>query len=108
MLEQQDQVERLVTEEDVLRAMVDPPRDTRAYFRGKTLQKFSNEVRSLNWDSIEFSVGGGSRVVDLKGCVDEETAAYYNEALDAATSVEDLLQRLAAASGQPPETGGAQ
>ena len=108
MLEQQGQVERLVTEEDVLRAMVDPPRDTRAYFRGTSLQKFSNEVRSLNWDSIEFSVGGGSRVVDLKGCVDEQTAAYYNEALDAATSVEDLLQRLAVASGQPPETGGAQ
>ena len=107
MLEQQDQVERLISEEDVLRAMVDPPRDTRAYFRGMALRKFSNEVRSLNWDSIEFALESGSQVIDLKGCVDEETAAYYNEALDAATSVEELLARLARAPGHEPETGGA-
>ena len=108
MLEQQGHIERLVAEEDVLRAMVDPPRDTRAYFRGKALQKFSDKVRSLNWDSIEFTLDRGSRVVDLKACVDEQTAAYYNEALDAAESVEDLLQRLKAAPGQSPETGDVQ
>ena len=108
MLEQQGQVERLVSQDDVLRAMVDPPRDTRAYFRGKALQKFPDRVRSLNWDSIEFALGDGSRTVDLKGCVDEETAATYNACFDAATSVEDLLKRLATASGQPPETGGAE
>ena len=88
--------------------MVDPPRDTRAYFRGKALQKFSAEVRSLNWDSIEFALNGRAQVVDLKGCVDEETAAYYNEVLDAAANVEELLARLATAPGQTPETGGSQ
>jgi proteasome accessory factor A len=108
MLEEQGQVERLVTEEDILVAMVDPPRDTRAYFRGKALQKFSAEVRSLNWDSIEFALNGRAQVVDLKGCVDEETAAYYNEVLDAAANVEELLARLATAPGQTPETGGSQ
>jgi proteasome accessory factor A len=106
MLEDQGQVERRVSEEEVLRAMVDPPRDTRAYFRGKVLQKFSDGVRSLNWDSIEFAVGSRTEVVDLKGCVDEESAAYYNEAIDAATSVEDLLARLATAPRQTSETGG--
>ena len=99
MLEQQGQMERMVAEEDVLRAMVDPPPDTRAYFRGKALQKFSASVHSLNWDSIEFAIDSGAKVIDLKGCVDEESAAYYNEALDAADSVEDLFARLAPAPG---------
>jgi proteasome accessory factor A len=97
MLEQGGQVERFLGEEEVLRAMVDPPQDTRAYFRGKVLQKFSQAVRSLNWDSIEFCVDGRVEVVDLKGCVDAASAAYYNGVLDASASAEELLARLAAA-----------
>ena len=99
MLEQQGQMERMVAEEDVLRAMVDPPPDTRAYFRGKALQKFSASVHSLNWDSIAFAIDSRAQVIALKGCGDEERAAYYNEALDAADSVEDLFARLAPAPG---------
>ena len=93
-LEAAGQVERIVSEEAVGRALVDPPGDTRAYFRGKMLQKFAAAVRSLNWDSIELAIGGRSEVIDLKACVSRETAAYYNAALDAAASVEDLLARL--------------
>ena len=93
-LEAAGQVERIVSEEAVGRALIDPPGDTRAYFRGKVLQKFAAAVRSLNWDSIELELDGRAEVIDLKACVSRETAAYYNEALDAAASVEDLLARL--------------
>ncbi|MDE2733718.1 MAG: proteasome accessory factor PafA2 family protein [Gemmatimonadota bacterium] len=93
-LEAAGQAERVVSEEAVCRALVEPPGDTRAYFRGKMLQKFATAVRSLNWDSIELELDGRSKVIDLKACVSRETAAYYNEALDAAASVEDLLARL--------------
>ena len=93
-LEAAGQVERVVSEETVCRALVEPPGDTRAYFRGKMLQKFAAAVRSLNWDSIELELDGHSKVIDLKACVSRETAAYYNQALDAAASVEDLLARL--------------
>lgn len=93
-LEAAGQVERIVSEEAVGRALVDPPGDTRAYFRGKMLQKFAAAVRSLNWDSIELAIDGRCEVIDLKACVSRETAAYYNAALDAAASVEDLLARL--------------
>ena len=58
------------------------------------LQKFAAAVRSLNWDSIELELDGRSKVIDLKACVSRETATYYNHALDAAASVEDLLVRL--------------
>ena len=93
-LEAAGQVERVVSEEEVGWALVNPPGDTRAYFRGKMLQKFAPAVRSLNWDSIELELDGRSKVIDLKACVSRETATYYNEALDAAASVEDLLARL--------------
>lgn len=105
MLEEQGHIGQLLEDEEIRRAMVVPPSDTRAYFRGVALEKFSTQVRSLNWDSIEFLVDGRAQVVDLKSCVDTETAAYYNGALDAATSVEQLLEKLAAWQGQKPPKG---
>ena len=98
-LEAADQVERVVSEEEVGWALIEPPGDTRAYFRGKMLQKFATAVRSLNWDSIELELDGRSEVIDLKACVGRETAARYNAALDAAVDVEDLFARLATVKG---------
>lgn len=46
-----------VTSEDAKSAMSTPPSDTRAYFRGMCLQKFSPHVSSANWDSIVFDTG---------------------------------------------------
>src|SRR6185312_8186634 len=41
-LEEADAVERLSTEDEVTKAIYDPPKDTRAYFRGMCLQKYSD------------------------------------------------------------------
>jgi len=43
---------------DALTAMTQPPENTRAYFRGTCLQKWSRGISSANWDSIVFDVGG--------------------------------------------------
>jgi proteasome accessory factor A len=74
--------------------MVDAPEATRAAFRGRCLQKFGAEVRSLNWDSIEFAVGGRVETVDLKGCVERETAATFTAVLEEADSVSELITQL--------------
>jgi len=50
-------VERLVDEAEVRRAVVDPPSDTRAYFRGRCLEKYRESVAAAGWDSIIFDVG---------------------------------------------------
>ena len=39
------------------RAMTEPPDDTRAYFRGRCLQKWPNDIVAANWDSLVFDVG---------------------------------------------------
>ena len=85
---------KLVSDGEVARAMVDAPEATRAAFRGRCLQKFGAEVRSLNWDSIEFTVGGRVETVDLKGCVERETAATFTAALEEADSVSELITQL--------------
>jgi hypothetical protein len=105
MLEAQGQVSQLMSDEEVRRAMVVPPPDTRAYFRGVCLEKFSAQVRSLNWDSVEFEVDGAAHVIDLKGCVDAPSAAYYNAALDEARTVAELVEKLAAWQPQDAAKG---
>ena len=94
MLEQQGEVVRLTEEGGILRAIVEPPAGTRAYFRGVCLARFAEKIAALNWDSIEFELDAGRWVLDLKDCVDAETAAYYNESLDQVDSVEALRSKL--------------
>ena len=38
-------------------AMTEPPTTTRAYFRGRCLAKYPDEIVAANWDSIVFDVG---------------------------------------------------
>ena len=54
---EQGQMERLVSEEDVLRAVSEPPADTRAWFRGQALRRFSASIATASWDAIVFDVG---------------------------------------------------
>ncbi len=57
LLERQGQVERIATDEEINRAIQEPPEDTRAYFRGRCLQRYGPEVFGVNWDSISFGIG---------------------------------------------------
>jgi Pup amidohydrolase len=49
--------ELLVGEHEARQAMTNPPRDTRAYFRGRCLEKYRDSVAAAGWDSIIFDVG---------------------------------------------------
>jgi proteasome accessory factor PafA2 len=49
---------RIVSDEEVTRAMENPPDDTRAYFRGRCLQKYPDSVAAASWDSVIFDIPG--------------------------------------------------
>jgi proteasome accessory factor A len=48
---------RLLTDDEVARAMVHPPTDTRAYFRGECLRRYPAQVAAASWDSVVFDLG---------------------------------------------------
>jgi proteasome accessory factor A len=48
---------RLFTDEEIDRAMVEPPERTRSYFRGRCVSDFSSALVAANWDSLVFDVG---------------------------------------------------
>ena len=49
---------RLLDERQVQRAVTEPPEDTRAYFRGRCLAKYADEVAAASWDSVIFDLPG--------------------------------------------------
>ena len=51
-------MKRLLTDAQVQAAVTEPPHDTRAYFRGKCLERFSADVAAASWDSVIFDLPG--------------------------------------------------
>ncbi len=56
------QMTRLLTDSEIEAAVVQPPADTRAYFRGNCITHFPGHVASASWDSIVFELPGRRRL----------------------------------------------
>jgi proteasome accessory factor PafA2 len=50
-------MQRMLGDDEVTRAMVTPPADTRAFFRGECLRRFPAQVAAASWDSVVFDLG---------------------------------------------------
>ncbi|PRZ03437.1 proteasome accessory factor A [Isoptericola sp. CG 20/1183] len=88
-------VERLVTDEEVARAVHHPPTDTRAWFRGEVMERYPDEVSAASWDSVIFDVHGAAslqRVPMLDPT--RGTAAHIGALLDASPDAATLLDGL--------------
>ena len=87
-------LERLSTEDEVQRAIEAPPTDTRAYFRGRCLAQFPQQVAAASWDSVIFDLGRESLVriptlEPLRG-----TKQHVGALLEAANTAEELVDAL--------------
>lgn len=51
---------RLFTDEQVQAAATTPPAGTRAWFRGRCVEKYGSAIVAANWDSLIFDVGDES------------------------------------------------
>ncbi len=51
-------MQRLVEPVEVAAAVTTPPVDTRAWFRGMCLSRFSNDIAAASWDSVIFDLPG--------------------------------------------------
>ena len=87
-------LETLVPESEVVAAVDHPPTSTRAYFRGRCLDKYPDDIVAANWDSLVFDVGRDPlrrvpMMEPLRG-----TADHVATLIDQSETAAELLDRL--------------
>ena len=87
-------VERITTDEEVQHAIMEPPDDTRAFFRGRCIAKYPDAIAAASWDSLILDTGRDAlqRIPmrePLRG-----TRAHVEELLDACEDAAELVDRL--------------
>ena len=94
---QHGRMQRVVSDESIAAAVEQPPRDTRAYFRGRCIQEFGSHVVGASWDSVIFELPQLRRLqrVSTKEPL-RGTAALTAELFDLHPDVQDFLEKLLA------------
>src|SRR5438270_2632072 len=86
--------EKIVDTSAVDAAITEPPGDTRAYFRGRCLQRWATSIAAANWDSLVFDLGSDPlrrvpMMEPLRG-----TAAHVDTLLEDCATPAELLAAL--------------
>jgi Pup amidohydrolase len=88
-------VDRLLDDDEIADAMHVPPVDTRAYFRGRCIEQYSERIAAASWDSVIFDLPGHESLqrvptIDpLRG-----SRAHVGELLDRCETAEALFEAL--------------
>jgi proteasome accessory factor A len=88
-------IQRLLTDAEVEDAMTNPPAETRAYFRGRCLEKYAPDIAAASWDSVIFDLPGRESLqrvptIDpLRG-----SKAHVGELIDRCATADELVRAL--------------
>ncbi|WP_080794933.1 depupylase/deamidase Dop [Corynebacterium pacaense] len=84
----------LVSQDDIARAALVPPEGTRARFRGRMIDRFSDSIVAANWESLIVDTGdGGEQLITLTE-LDALSDTRSAEILESAATVSDVLDAL--------------
>jgi proteasome accessory factor A len=89
-LQSQGLTERFLSDSDIALFVNEPPSDTRAYFRGKCVEKFAKEVYLVNWEVVGFDHGDVRRMVPLLNPL-KGTKALCQDVLEKAENSRELI-----------------
>jgi proteasome accessory factor PafA2 len=88
-------IERLLTDAQIGAAVHHPPTDTRAYFRGRCLAKYAEQIAAASWDSVIFDLPGREslqRVPTMEPL--RGTREHVGTLLDDSETAEDLFRAI--------------
>ena len=88
-------IDRILTDDEVAEAKHLPPVDTRAYFRGRCLEKYADRIAAASWDSVIFDLPGHESLQRVP-TIDpmRGTRRHVGELLDRCDTAEALFAAL--------------
>ena len=93
-LQRQGLMERLLSDQEIDALVTDPPATTRAFFRGRCLERFPDEVAMVNWEVIAFRRQDLCRMIPLPNPL-QGTRGQMQELFDRAQDAFELIKLLA-------------
>jgi proteasome accessory factor A len=83
-----------VSDEEIERAVMEPPEETRAYFRGRCISRYPDAIAAASWDSIIMDTGADAlqRIPmrePLRG-----TRAHVENLIETCEDAADLVAKL--------------
>ncbi|NMB21819.1 MAG: proteasome accessory factor PafA2, partial [Corynebacterium sp.] len=70
------------------------PEDSRAFFRGRMIERFPESITAANWESLIITTATGSEVRVLTTELGGLTGAEVGTILDTAADVDEVLEAL--------------
>lgn len=90
-LETQGMNARLVTEAEIQAALNAGPSETRGGIRGLCIRRFPDQIKSVQWERVQFTGGLTPKALDLSDLFDPKAIRALGEILEAAASPADAL-----------------
>jgi len=98
-LMRQGSMRRVVTEDEIKMSIFTPPETTRAFFRGRSVARFNDEISSIQWDEIVFANGSQSRRVALPEAFLDARLEALNHAARNGKDFAEFMKALSAIEG---------
>jgi Pup amidohydrolase len=89
----QGSMRRVVSEDEIRRAIFSPPETTRAFLRGRAVARFTDQIESIQWNEIVLSDAGRSQRIALPEPADENLKRL-NAAVRESANFADFLRAL--------------
>ncbi len=86
---------RVTSEDEIKAAIFNPPETTRAFFRGRTVARFNDEISSIQWDEIVFTNGTNSYRVALPEAAMDKRLEALNHAARNGKDFSEFMRAIA-------------
>jgi len=86
---------RVTTEEEIKSAIFNPPETTRAFFRGRAVARFNDQISSIQWDEIVFINGTSSHRVALPEAAMDKRLEALNHAARNGKDFSEFIREIA-------------
>jgi proteasome accessory factor A len=94
-LARQGSMRNIVSEDEIKSAIFTPPETTRAWFRGRSVARFNDAIRSIQWDEIAFTNGASSYLVTLPEPAGDTRLEALNALVREETAFPEFFRALA-------------
>ena len=105
-LQERGAIERLVTDEEIMRLITLPPTETRAWLRGQCIARFANNVASADWSRLHFHSPGSLyfgdfllELLDPLGGTEAEMAPIWHQLSSPSDIIKHCKPSLRASMG---------